>query len=405
MTAEPFTSEFWRELPEWMGYHREHDPVRAVTLPRVGMGAYLVTRHADVDIALRGPDYLKDPRNIEDIREERGLPGLPFPRKELHTELDDQMSNNDPPTHSRKRGLAHKAFRVRDVETLRPWVRELVESMLDKTLAAPECEFLADFAFPFPMVVIGRLIGVPDADFEPYRELANTMIEHQRGPAVDKARAGMKAFLRDLIQRRREQPENDLLSALIEAEEEGERLTESELVAMLNLLLLAGHETTQNLITNGLLAFIDHPEQYELLRADPSLLHTATEELLRWVSPFAHTQRFTKSDVKLSGCPVSAGEPMVVSIVSANRDPAVFDEPESFLVDREPNPHIAFGRGIHFCLGASLARIEIQEFLSALIERVEKIELTVDRDTLTWRPGVFMRSLSELPVRLVRSAR
>lgn len=399
---EPFTSEFWRVLPEWLAGHRDRDPVRRVVLPRVGMEAYLLVRHADVERALKQHgEYAKDPRNVEEIRAEAGLDPLPFPRRELTTELDDQMSNNDPPSHTRKRSLAHEAFRLRDIETLRPWIREVVRDKLAGLLARPDADILSDFAYPFPMIVIGKLIGIPDADFGRYRDLANTMIEHQRGPAVDEARIEMKAFLRDLIERRRAAPEQDLLTALIAAESEGERLSPGELVAMLNLLLLAGHETTQNLVANGLLAFAEHPEQYRKLREHPELVPVAGEELLRWVSPFAHTQRFTSAAVRPGGCPVAAGEPLVVSIVSANRDPAAFDAPEEFRVDRQPNPHLAFGKGIHFCLGASLARVEVQEFLSALIELVERVQLDPDRPGPSWRPGVFMRSMSALPVRLI----
>jgi cytochrome P450 len=313
------------------------------------------------------------------------------------------MLVSDPPDHTRLRTLVQKAFTPRVVEGLRPRIVGIVDDLL--TAAAergPQLDVVADLAYPLPVIVIAELLGIPPADRETFHDWS-TALAASLDPLVfeeahiraTNARDALHAYLRGIIAQRRRQPREDLISALVAVEERGDVLSEPELVVMCSLLLIAGHETTVNLIGNGMLALIEHPAALEQLRSHPGLIQSAVEELLRFDSPVQLTGRIASQPVELGGQTIAAGDWVLPLLGAANRDPLQFAEPDRLDLERNPNPHLAFGRGIHFCLGAPLARLEGQIAIGALVQRFSKLELAgqpLRRDQIT------LRGLSSLPV-------
>jgi cytochrome P450 len=296
-----------------------------------------------------------------------------------------------------------KAFTPRMVDQLRPRivaiVNELVQRIMDR---GTTFDLIDDLAYPLPVVVIAELLGIPPEDRATFRDWSgdlaaslDPLLSDETLLRADAARAGLHDYLRRIIAERRRAPRSDLISALVAVEERGDVLSEPELVVMCTLLLVAGHETTVNLIGNGMLALLHHPEELARLRSDPSLIGTAVEELLRFDSPVQLTARRVVEPVELGGKRIEPGEFVLSLLGAANRDPAQFDHPEQLDVTRSPNPHLAFGRGIHFCLGAPLARLEGQIAIGALVQRFPNLRLggePVRRDQIT------LRGLASLPV-------
>ena len=263
-------------------------------------------------------------------------------------------------------------------------------------------DLLDAYAFPLPITVIAELLGVPLEDQHKFREWTAALINPRGHGGLEAQRnAGMQfiAYFQELLARRRGTPREDLISGLMAVEEQGDRLNPTELVAMLFLLLLAGHETTVNLIGNGVWALLKHPEQLERLRADPALIDSAVEEMLRYAGPVeTSTSRFTVEELELHGQRIPAGEMVSASLLSANHDPEQFPEPERFDITREPNRHIAFGFGSHFCLGAPLARLEATLAINALLERLPRLCFASDPASLQWRESALIRGLKQFPV-------
>lgn len=317
---------------------------------------------------------------------------------------------SDPPRHTRLRNLIAKAFTPRSVANLEPRVRELGRGMLDAVLDRGTMDLAAEFAGPLPMIVIAEMLGIPPADMPRYRRWSDDILalsyslfrgdaEQQAVSTFRSATAEMREYLPRLLTERRAAPRDDLLTRLVQAEVDGERLTDDEILGFFQLLLVGGQETTVGLIGNAVLCFAEHPDQYARLRADRGLLPAAIEEVLRYRSPLQWVMRTPTRDVELHGQTLPAGALVLPVIGSANRDPKAFAEPEQFDITREPNPHVAFGLGIHACLGAPLARLEARVALTELLGRMS--EIAPDGP---WQPRQALNALSpeRLPIRFKR---
>ena len=368
---------------------RAQHPVAQVIMPG-GTPAWLVTGYAQARAALTDPRLRKLPRA-----------GVRDPDS-LLAALDLHMLNLDPPDHERLRKLVNKAFTARRVERLRPRITAITAELLDDMSTRREVDLLASFAFPLPITVICELLGVPVADRDQFRAWSATIVADTVAPEVFQAHAtAMTGYFRSLLAARRREPADDLLSALISARDEGDRLSENELLSMAFLLLVAGHETTVNLIASGTLALLLNPGELARLRADPSLLGGAVEELLRYVNPVNNaTFRFAGEPVEIGGVAIGPGEVVLVSLSGANRDPSRYADPDRLDLGRDSGGHVAFGHGIHYCLGAPLARLEAEIAFGALLDRFGSITLAVPPDELRWRPSTLIHGLESLPVRL-----
>jgi cytochrome P450 PksS len=375
---------------------RREAPVSRHMEPDRKVPVWLVTRYKDAVEVLRHPRLVKDPRALTDEARSR------YFRLEELSPLSQHMLSADPPNHTRLRSLVSKVFTPRRVEELRPRIEAICQQLLDTAQPQGSVDLLDAYAFPVPITVIAELLGVPLEDQHQFREWTGALVNPRgHGGVEGQRKAGMQfiTYFQELIARRRGDPRDDLLSGLMAVEEQGDRLNPLELVAMLFLLLLAGHETTVNLIGNGMWALLKHPEQFERLRADPSLIDSAVEEMLRYASPVeTSTSRFTVEELELFGQRIPAGELVSASLLSANHDPEQFPEPERFDITREPNRHIAFGFGSHFCLGAPLARLEATLAINALLARLPRLCFATDPATLQWRESALIRGLKQFPV-------
>jgi cytochrome P450 len=351
---------------------------------------WVATSHAAVRAILRGPGWTSDQRRAAQVPDVAG---------EM---LSKVLLFIDGADHTRLRGLISKAFTPRTVEQLRPRIYELAEELLAPLREAGRFDVIGDFAYPLPVTVICELLGVPAADRELFRRLTRDMAAvidldatpEQFGHAAGAALT-FTAYLVPLFEQRRRAPQADLISALVAAEEAGDRLGADELLTTIVLLLVAGHETTMNLIGNGLLALLRHPDQLALLRSRPDLTASAVEELLRYDSPVRRTIRVALDDAVVDGQQVRAGERVVAMLDAANHDPTVFDSPDTLDITRDARRHVAFGAGAHYCLGASLARVEAQIALAALIA-LPSLELAIDEPR--WRPLQALHALETLPI-------
>jgi unspecific monooxygenase len=376
------------------------------TLPRSKDGLWVLTRHDDVLAAVRDDRLSSHPRHAPDGRGRRAGEGEDAPQIPLIGDgTIEIMLLADAPDHTRLRRLANKAFTPRAVEALRPRIVELVDGMLDAAAERGSFDVMADLAEPLPVMVICDLLGVPvedQAQFKPWSESIGRMLDpdvpaeqlQQAIPAV----MGFVQYFATLIEERRSTPADDLLSALILAESEGEKLTQPELFAMIILLFIAGHETTTNLIGNGTLALLRNPAELAALRDDPSLAVLGTEELLRYDSPVQVTARTATCDLELNGLSLSKGESVICGLAAANRDPRFVSDPESLRHSRGTPTHLAFSNGMHYCLGAPLARLEGQIAFEAMARRFPAMSLVTDEPP--YRDHFVLRGLASLPVAL-----
>jgi len=317
-------------------------------------------------------------------------------------EVHQSMLTLDPPQHTRLRGLVNRAFTPRTVERLKPRIEALVERILDGAERRGSIELVSELAYPLPVTVIAEMLGVPAEDWPRFREWSRVLaasldpLMGRQDAAIDDyvaARNALASYLSEVVAERRLEPRDDLMSDLLAVGE----LDSRELIVMLNLLLVAGHETTVNLIGNGTLALLRHPEQMARLRDQPDLLEPAVEELLRWDSPVQLTARIATADFELGGKPICKGELLMTLLGAANRDPGQFPDPDRLDIGRSPNHHLAFGRGIHFCLGAPLARLEAQIAIGSLVRRFPALRLAGDPEL---SPTVTLRGLRALPLAL-----
>jgi cytochrome P450 len=376
-------------------YHRlrAEDPVHHSPL-----GFWVLTRYEDVSAVLRDPRFIKEP--LAALVAARF--GVEVPRG-----VGLSMLDRDPPDHTRLRSLVSKAFTPRVVEGLRPRIQQIVDGLIDRARAAGSMDLIEEFAYPIPVNVICEMMGVPVEDHERFkgwsldiaRGLDSVMLppdsEVPRRSAA--ARHAISDYFRELIAERRASPRGDLLSALIVAEEAGDKLNEEELLATCILILIAGHETTVNLIGNGVLALLRHPDELRRLRQTPALITSAVEELLRYDGPVQRTARVASMDATIGGRTIAKGDMVMPFIGAADRDPAQFPDPDRLDLSRVDNRHIAFGWGIHFCLGAPLARVEGQIAIDTLVRRLPRLALVTESPE--HRQSLTLRGLKTLPIK------
>jgi cholest-4-en-3-one 26-monooxygenase len=393
---------FTQGIPhEWFTWLRDNDPVHWHEEPG-GPGFWVITKHADVIACNR------DAASFSSSQELGGVVGLEGP---LESPMGAEMAGSmmlfmDPPDHTRYRKLVNRGFTPRMIAALEERVRGLTSDILDEALAnGGECDFVVDIAAELPLEVIAELLGVPREDRHKLFDWSNRMIgaedpEYLVDPSlVAEAQIEMFMYAQSLAEQRRADPQPDIVTTLLNAEVDGDTLSELDFNLFFMLLSVAGNETTRNAIAHGMNAFLDHPEQYERLVADPEgLIGSATEEILRWASPVMYFRRNARQDVTLRDVTIKAGEKISLWYISANRDEEVFDDPFSFDIGRDPNPHIAFGGGgPHFCLGAQLARLEIRALFEELVRRVPHVESLGGPDRLR---SNFIGGIKHLPVRL-----
>jgi cytochrome P450 len=397
----PFDAEF-RENP-YPTYRRfrEEDPAHYSQLAQV----HVLSRYADCAALLRHPSASNDQTKAEGWRDEVAAQGLD-PDEVIATQTRPFLFM-DPPDHTRLRGLVNKAFTPRVVETLRPRIAQIVGDLLDDAERRGQMDVIADLAFPLPVALICELLGVPTEDVAQFREWSavaarsldpDFVLAQEEIDTRQRAFEEFRGYFTRLIDVRRGDLRDDLLSALITAENEGDKLTHDELLSTGILLLIAGHETTVNLIGNGALALLRHPDQARRLLDDASMEKTAVEELLRYDSPVQLTARFAAEDIDLPSLRLAKGKAAILLLGAANRDPEQFDDPESLDLGREENRHLAFGMGIHFCLGAPLARVEGQIALGELVRRFPAMR-PLDK-TPPYKPNFTLRGLASLRIAL-----
>jgi len=315
-----------------------------------------------------------------------------------------------PPDHTRLRGLVHKAFTPRLIELMRMRIQSLTDELLDAALGKGRIDLIRDYALPLPTTIIAEMLGVPASDNHRFHRWSSALMASSSSTwGMLRALPSVVAFLRyirKLVKARKASPRDDLTTALVSAREAGDRLSEDELLAMIFLLLIAGHETTVNLIGNGMLALLEHPEQLDRLRNEPELIKPAIEELLRYDSPVQiASERYPREDVTIAGVTIPRGEMVFAVVGSANRDERQFERPEELDITRDPNRHVTFGLGAHYCVGAPLARMEGQIAISTLLRRLPDLRLAVPRERLCRRPGLGLHGLASLPLTFDRRPR
>ncbi|KOV06568.1 cytochrome P450 [Streptomyces sp. MMS21 TC-5] len=400
---ELFTWEFATDPYPAYAWLRENSPVHRTKLPS-GVEAWLVTRYADARQALADQRLSKNPAHHAEPAHAKGKTGIPGERK---AELMTHLLNIDPPDHTRLRRLVSKAFTPRRVAEFAPRVQALTDHLIDGFAGRGEADLIHEFAFPLPIYAICEMLGVPREDQDDFRDWAGMMIRHGGGPRGGVARSvkQMRTYLGELIHRKRDDLGDDLISDLIRASDHGDHLTEGEATAMAFILLFAGFETTVNLIGNGVHSLFMNPGQRERLQnslaaGESGLLATGVEELLRYDGPVElATWRFATESLTLGGERVETGDPVLVVLAAADRDPERFADPDTLDLSRADNQHLGYGHGIHYCLGAPLARLEGQTALATLLTRLPDLELSVPPQDLRWRGGLIMRGLRTLPVR------
>jgi cytochrome P450 len=378
---------------------REERPVARARTP-MGLPVWLVTRYDDARRALTDPRLSKDATRFAQVLDRHTVPSER--RIVFAQELGRHMLSSDPPDHTRLRKLVSRAFTVRAIAGMRTRIEEIATGLADRMAAGPaEVDLLDAFAFPLPMSVICDLLGVPDTERTTFRTWSNTLLSTD-GAAAERTAAGaaMAEYLGALVADKRARPADDMLSAIVAVSEDADRLSADETVSMAFLLLVAGHETTVNLIGNGVLALLRHPDRLAQLRADPDLTPRAVEEFLRFDGPVdLATYRHTTEPVEIGGTTIPAGDVVLVALASADRDPARYPAADALDLRRDAG-HLAFGHGVHHCLGAPLARLEGEVAFRTLLARFPDLALAADPDSLTWRSSMLMRGLTRLPVRL-----
>ncbi len=378
---------------------REHDPVHWNSLSLI----WIATRYDDImaiiqdrrfSSTLDSSDMKLVDSSLDDVKDMQAV-GL---------YLSMFMQGMDPPLHTRQRQLIHKTFTSRMIERMRERAHSLVNEYLDEVQKKGHFDLIADLAYPLPSTIIFELLGIPLDLREPIKSSSETIasfvgmvpptseqLQHMAGSLHRVA-----DLLRPIIAERREHPKNDLLSLMVQAEENGEQLSEQELIILITMLLFAGHETTTNLIGNGVLALLRHPDQFALLKSDLSLVPQAVEEMLRYDPPVQMVARFLTEDVEFGGKAMQKGQRILIGLAASGRDPEHFANADRFDITRKPERTLSFGYGIHFCLGAPLARLESQIALTELVKRLPNLRLA--SNTVEWRPSIAMRGLKSLPL-------
>lgn len=376
----------------------------SIQLQGTNSQAWVVTRMEEaVQLLKDHAHFTVDPRSIG-IKGLSGLSGTDTGETSNSPSFfKNSMISVDEPDHRRLRSLVSKAFTPRYIESLRPRVQQLADELLDQVQTQGQMDIIADYAFPLPINVISEMLGVPQADRALIRvwseALAHGLGEGRRDEGIMAAMRAFGDYTAQLVAEKRQYPADDLISQLIDIEEEGDRLSEAELFSMITLLIFAGHETTSNLIATGTLMLLDHPDQLEKLKADLSLVPAAVEEMLRFNGPATTAgPRFATEDIEVAGQRIKKGDMVIIALLSANHDETLFTQPDELDIARKLNRHIGFGHGIHTCLGAPLARLEGDIAFTSLLKRMPNLRLSVPRDSLTWHINLNTRILTALPV-------
>lgn len=394
----PFRPEFYTD--PYPIYHqlRDSEPVH-----KSFIGAWLLTRYADVKAVLRDPRFTVD-------KQAKRLKTKSYYLEQRQSNLNTLVQNTsnfllylDPPDHTRLRGLVSKAFYPGVVERMQPYIQKIANELIDKVRDTGVIDIIADIACPLPVKVIATMLGVPTEDrtmlnhwTDELSRLLDPLMSLEAYDHMNKVAVEFTEYFRGLIAERQKRPKEDLISALIAAKEQGDKLSEDEMVSVCMLLFAAGEETTVNLIGNGMLALLRHPDQMELLKQEPTIIHSAVEELLRYDSPVQLIARIPIEDVEIGGKTIPRGEPVYLSLGAANRDKAQFTNPDSLNLCRSENRHLAFSDDIHYCLGAALGRVEGQIAINTLIQRLPDLKLNTDK--LEWRENILLRGLKSIPV-------
>ena len=407
ITLEPvdISSPSFRANP-FPTFKRWRDTRPVVPVQAFGERAWIITRYDDVLATLTDERLVKDRRNAQDPNNKQRAMWIP----EFVKPLQRNMLDSDVPDHTRLRSQAHQAFMPRLIAQMQTRIHRLAHELIDRVQAKGEMDLVHDFALPIPMVVISEMFGVAEQDRAAFHRWSKVMVNVSKpidGILAIPSLYQLLRFLRRLFREHRLNPQDDLTSALLQAESEGSKLSEYELISMVALLLSAGHETTVNLIGNGVLALLTHPAELDRLRTEPELMKSAVEELVRYTSPvlFA-TTRYAREDLALAklaegiaGTRIPKGESVLAALGSANHDESKFEHPETLMLDRQNNKHVGFGSGMHYCLGAPLARLESSIAFQVLFERLPNIRLAVKPEKLRWNSSLITRGMKAIPVK------
>lgn len=401
---DPFHPDFLANPYGFYATYRESDPVHWGTPPEPqAPGCWYIMRHDDARFALEDPRFCVE---IARAIPPEFLPPIPEPFRPFFEMTADWLIFRDPPDHTRLRKLVGAALTRKQVEQTEPRIRAVAHELLDRVVGAPSLDVIGDYAASLPVIIIAELLGMPLDNREQLHGWSKAILaginlrQSDEAPRIlaeaTRAAEEFSAYLREVLAWRRQNPDERLMSKLIEVRDAGGQLNDRELVATCIMLFFAGHETTVNLVGNGVLALLKNPGQLELLRQRPELINGAVEELARYDSPGQMTFRFALEEVELRGKRIGRGEPIAVIVGAANRDPEVFTDPDTLDITRRENPHIAFGAGHHYCMGAGLARIEARIAIPTLLERMPGMRLL--GDTQEWHRSIGLRGLVTLPV-------
>jgi cytochrome P450 len=378
---------------------RTSDPLIRLQNPN-GSQAYFLTRYDDALQILKDPRLLKDYRQALSPEERQKL----IKNEEATELLSRHMLSSDGIDHTRLRNLVSRAFTPRAIERMRDRIQQITDELIDAVQDKGSMDLISEFAFPLPITVISELLGIPGEHRQKFRVWTNSLVNSNglglQDPQIKQDMHDFITYLKEFIAEKRTNPDQGMVSDLVQADEAGDTLSEAELVSMVFLLIIAGHETTVNLIGNGTLALLQHPDQLRKLQQNPDLIITAVEELLRYGSPVeTSTQRWASEDMELYGQLIPKGSMIIASLLSANTDSDKFTNADQLDISRKENKHIAFGKGIHFCLGAPLARLEGQIAFNTLFRRLPDLSLDSDPKDLAWRPSLLLHGLNSLPVK------
>lgn len=369
-------------------------------------GCWMLTRYQDITWTLQ--DY----QTFTSLGRLTASMDLPEPLWEkvepLVRHYSQGLINVDPPDHTRMRKLVHMAFTPRTIRKMQSYIQDIVERLIDEQIERGEMDVIWDFSYPLPITVIAEMMGIPLEDHAKFKAWSGEIVGFMATPKPtaqillksQDALLAMQQYFRDIYAKRRQQPEDDLITALVRAELEGDKLTEEEMVSSCVTILIGGHETTTYLIANGMYALLQHPDQLRRLRDNPDLADSATEEFLRYDGPFQRNRRIATRDVQLGDVTIEKDQLIMQLLGAANRDPAHFPDPDALDITRSPNKHLAFGYGPHFCLGAPLARLEAPTAFRVLLQRLKNIRLA--HDSLEWNNALF-RGLKSLPIQFERA--
>ncbi len=389
--ANPF--EFYARL-------RSEAPVFPVMIPVTKQRAWLVTRYDDaLNVIKDDTRFLKNPQSAMTAQQWKKAPKLP----PMFKSLQRNLLGIDGADHTRLRSLVHRAFTPRLIEQWRDQIETVTNELLDAAAPKGQMDLVADFALPLPLTMIGRILGVPEEDNPKFSRgmKAFVTVGTNRNPLIIPSLMQFIKYVKKLTKERQAHPRDDLITALVQAKEGNDQMTDDEVLAIIFLLLSAGHETTVNLLGSGTLALLEHPDQLTRLRdnPEPALVKSAVEELVRFVCPAeTATERYTTEDVTIAGTTIPQGELVLAVIASANRDATYFENPDTLDLGRQNNKHLSFGQGIHYCIGAPLSRMEGQIALSTLARRMPNLRLSVPPEQLRWRGSFIVRGLEALPV-------